>query len=177
LNSSGKVVRRHAAFAPATSRRGNSFAFPLPTVAPIPSGLPASPSRACALRPRGHTPSAPPTDLWKPQISKSGSVSGFAALPISKAAGIPRGYDPLVAGRFEASEKGRQRKRWKGGTRSGSPSKVALLSLLEGLLRRFAPRNARSASAKQWKACLFSVALGLINCLHLFSIVIKMRAQ
>ena len=33
---------------------------------------------------------------------------------IGKAAGVPRGYDPLVAGRFEASEKGRQRKRWKG---------------------------------------------------------------
>jgi len=31
-----------------------------------------------------------------------------------------------------------------GGTRSCSPSKVALLDILERLLRRFAPRNARS---------------------------------
>ena len=62
---SGWVSRKHAAFAPAITRRGNSFAFPLPTVASIPSRLPASPSRAYALRPRGHTPSAPPTDLWQ----------------------------------------------------------------------------------------------------------------
>ncbi len=62
---SGWVIRKHAAFAPAITRRGNSFAFPLPTVASIPSRLPASPSRACALRPRGHTPSAPPPDLWQ----------------------------------------------------------------------------------------------------------------
>jgi len=34
--------------------------------------------------------------------------------PSAKQRGIPRGHDPLVAGRFEASEKGRQRKRWKG---------------------------------------------------------------
>ena len=58
---SGWVSRRHAAFTPAITRRGSSRAFPLPTVA----SLPASPSRACALRPRGHTPSAPPTDLWQ----------------------------------------------------------------------------------------------------------------
>jgi len=63
---SGWVSRRHAAFTPAITRRGSSRAFPLPTVA----SLPASPSRACALRPRGHTPSAPPTDLWKPQTSQ-----------------------------------------------------------------------------------------------------------
>jgi hypothetical protein len=32
---------------------------PLPTDAP----LPASPSRTCVLRPKGHTPLEPPTDL------------------------------------------------------------------------------------------------------------------
>jgi len=62
--SSGQWIQKHAGFVPAITRRGNSFAFPLPTVASIPSRLPASPSRACALRPRGHIPSAPPTDLW-----------------------------------------------------------------------------------------------------------------
>jgi hypothetical protein len=66
-----------------------------------------------------------------PPRVKSGSIPGFAALPIGKAAGVPGGYDPLVAGRFEASEKGRQRKRWKGGTRSGSPSKASPLPSVE----------------------------------------------
>jgi len=69
------VFRKHTGFAPAMTRRGNSFAFPLPTVASIPSRLPASPSRACALRPRGHTPSAPPTDLW--QATNQQSLLGF----------------------------------------------------------------------------------------------------
>ena len=49
-------------FAPACSLEGERFVFPLPTVA----ALPASPSRAGALRPRGHTPLEPPqteTDL------------------------------------------------------------------------------------------------------------------
>ena len=72
---SGWASRKHAGFAPAITRRGNSFAFPLPTVASIPSRLPASPSRACALRPRGHTPSAPPTNLW--QATNQQSLLGF----------------------------------------------------------------------------------------------------
>ena len=33
---------------------------------------------------------------------------------VSEAVGVPRGYAPLVAGHLKVSEKGRQRKRWKG---------------------------------------------------------------
>jgi len=40
------------------------------------------------------------------------SCRGSASFP--KPLGVPRGYAPLVAGHLKVSEKGRQRKRWKG---------------------------------------------------------------
>ena len=49
-----------------------------------------------------------------PSEPKAARFQASLLCPSAKQRGIPRGYDHLVAGRFEASEKGRQRKRWKG---------------------------------------------------------------
>jgi hypothetical protein len=74
--TSGKLNRQHADFHHRVPWRGNSCAFPLPTRAVKARCLPFS---GVALRPNGHTPLEPPTDLFLKSV-KIRSFLGFALL-------------------------------------------------------------------------------------------------
>ena len=76
MRMSGKLIRQHADFPHRVPWRGNSCAFPLPTLAQKARCLPFS---GFALRPKGHTPLEPPTDLFLKSV-KIRSFLGFALL-------------------------------------------------------------------------------------------------
>jgi hypothetical protein len=76
MRMSGKLNRQHADFSHRVPWRGNSCAFPLPTLALKARCLPFS---GVALRPKGHTALEPPTDLFLKSV-KIRSFLGFAPL-------------------------------------------------------------------------------------------------
>jgi len=76
VRMSGKLNRQHADFLPAAPWRGNSCAFPLPT---LPSKARCLPFSGFALRPKGHTSLEPPADLFL-KSAKIRLFLGFALL-------------------------------------------------------------------------------------------------